>query len=77
MSGCRSGEFIHTFGDVHLYANHRTQAETQLARTPKPFPMLLINPDFEKTILSNKLEPDDFALVGYEPHAAIAAPVSK
>jgi thymidylate synthase len=75
--GLQAGEFVHTFGDVHLYANHRDQAETQLARTPKPFPRVLINPDFEKTVLSNTLEPDDFALVGYEPHAAIAAPVSK
>jgi thymidylate synthase len=75
--GLQVGEFVHTFGDVHLYANHRDQAETQLARTPKPFPRVLINPDFEKTVLSNTLEPDDFALVGYEPHAAIAAPVSK
>jgi thymidylate synthase len=73
--GLLPGEFIHTFGDVHLYENHRHQAEQQLERTPKPFPQVLINPHSEKTIFA--LEPDDFALVGYEPYPAIKAEVSK
>lgn len=75
--GLLVGEFVHTFGDVHLYANHRHQAEEQLNRSPKPFPQLLISPAPEKTVLSGTFGPDDFALVGYEPMSAIKAEVSK
>lgn len=70
--GYAPGEFIHTFGDVHLYHNHYDQAWTQLARDPRPFPTMRIAkaPD----IFSYKVE--DFELVGYDPHPAIKAPVA-
>ncbi|MFP4493758.1 MAG: thymidylate synthase [Puniceicoccaceae bacterium] len=67
------GDFIHTFGDVHLYANHRTQAETQLARRPRPLPRMKLNP------ARRRLEDfvySDFTLEGYDPHPAIRAPVA-
>jgi thymidylate synthase len=61
------GEFVHTFGDVHLYNNHFDQARLQLTRTPHPLPKMLINPDV-KSIFDFKYE--DFTLVDYvaEPH---------
>jgi thymidylate synthase len=61
------GEFVHTFGDVHLYNNHFDQARLQLSRTPHPLPKMLINPDV-KSIFDFKYE--DFTLVDYvaEPH---------
>ena len=67
------GDFVHTFGDVHLYANHRDQAETQLTREPRALPQMKLNParrrleDFVYT---------DFTLEGYDPHPAIRAPVA-
>ena len=67
------GDFVHTFGDVHLYANHRDQAETQLTREPRALPQMKLNParrrleDFVYT---------DFRLEGYDPHPAIRAPVA-
>ncbi len=67
------GDFVHTFGDVHLYANHREQAETQLTREPRALPRMKLNPgrrrleDFVYT---------DFTLEGYDPHPAIRAPVA-
>lgn len=72
--GLEVGEFIHTFGDLHLYANHVDQAKEQLARQPKELPKILINPNFEKRIVD--LEYGDIALVGYEPHPPIKAEVS-
>ncbi len=67
------GEFIHTFGDAHLYANHMDQVELQLSRTPGPLPSLKMNPDvknlFEFTF-------DDFELMNYNPQAHIPAPVA-
>jgi thymidylate synthase len=67
------GEFIHTFGDAHLYANHMDQVELQLSRTPKALPQLKINPDV-KDIFSFTY--DDFELVGYDPDPHIKAPVA-
>ena len=62
--GLKPGEFVHTFGDVHLYSNHFEQAKEQITRTPKPFPTMKINPKV-KNIDDFKIE--DFELIGYDP----------
>ena len=67
------GEFIHTFGDAHLYLNHIDQAELQLTRDPRLLPKMLINDDV-KDIFSYKFE--DFTLMDYNPHPHIKAEVS-
>jgi len=67
------GEFIHSFGDVHLYNNHVEQAMLQLTRTPNPLPQIKINPAV-KNIFDFKFE--DFELVGYQSHPAIKAQVA-
>lgn len=67
------GEFIHTFGDAHLYLNHLEQAETQLARQPYPLPQMRINPAV-KDIFAFRFE--DFELVGYQSHPHIKAPIA-
>ena len=67
------GEFIHTFGDLHLYANHVEQARLQLAREPRPLPKMKLNPAV-KNVGDFKFE--DFELIGYDPHPAIKAPVA-
>lgn len=67
------GEFIHTFGDAHLYSNHFEQAKLQLTRTPKKLPIMNINPAVTD-LFTFKFE--DFELVGYEPDAHIKAPVA-
>lgn len=69
----RVGEFVHTFGDVHLYLNHIEQAKAQLARTVRPLPIMKINP-FIKDI--DNFQYDDFLLEGYDPHPAIKAEVA-
>lgn len=73
VTGLEPGEFIHTFGDAHLYSNHLEQADKQLARAPKPLPKMHINPDV-KSIFDFTY--DDFRLEGYEAHPHIAAPVA-
>ena len=67
------GEFIHTFGDAHLYSNHFEQAKLQLTRTPKKLPIMQINPAVTD-LFAFKFE--DFELLGYEPDAHIKAPVA-
>lgn len=67
------GEFVHTFGDVHLYNNHIEQAELQLTREPRPLPQMRINPEI-KSIFDFTFE--DFELVNYDPHPHIKAAVS-
>jgi thymidylate synthase len=67
------GDFVHTFGDVHLYSNHFEQARLQIARTPKPLPKLLLDP--AKTDLF-AWDYEDFTLTGYAPDAHIKAPVA-
>jgi thymidylate synthase len=59
------GEFIHTFGDAHIYNNHFEQVELQLSREPKPLPKMILNPEI-KNIFDFTF--DDFTLVGYDPH---------
>jgi thymidylate synthase len=67
------GEFVHTFGDVHLYSNHLEQARLQLSRDPKPLPVMKINPAVKELF---DFTFDDFTLEGYEPHPAIKAAVA-
>ncbi len=73
VTGLRAGDFVHTFGDAHIYLNHLEQVELQLSREPRPLPKMLINPDV-KDIFSFKYE--DFTLVDYDPHPHIAGKVS-
>lgn len=67
------GDFVHSFGDVHLYANHFEQARLQLTRDPRPLPRLVMNPD-RKNLEDFVFE--DFAFEGYDPHPHIKAAVS-
>jgi len=69
----KPGEFIHTFGDAHLYNNHLEQTRLQLSREPRPLPVMKLNPDV-KDIFSFKYE--DFELLGYDPHPHIKADVA-
>jgi thymidylate synthase len=69
----KPGDFIHTFGDAHLYNNHIEQAKLQLTRNPRPLPKMKIDPEI-KDIFSVKYE--DFELTGYEPHSHIPAPIA-
>jgi thymidylate synthase len=73
VTGLKPGEFIHTLGDAHLYLNHLEQAQTQLAREPRPLPSMRLNP--EKTSLFD-FTFDDFELLNYDPHPSIKAPVA-
>ncbi len=73
VCGMEAGEFIHTFGDVHLYNNHLDQAREQLTRTPRPLPIMKINPNVT-SIFDFKYE--DFELSEYHPYAHIKASVS-
>ncbi|HQR02051.1 MAG TPA: thymidylate synthase, partial [Ferruginibacter sp.] len=73
VCGLQPGEFVHSFGDVHLYNNHFEQAHLQLGRTPFPLPQMKINPTV-KDIFGFKYE--DFELVNYQSHPAIKAPVA-
>jgi thymidylate synthase len=67
------GEFVHTFGDLHLYSNHIEQAKLQLTREPRALPVMTLNPDV-KDLFDFKYE--DFTLEGYDPHPAIKAAIS-
>jgi thymidylate synthase len=73
VCGLEPGEFIHTFGDVHLYNNHLEQARLQLTRQPHPLPVMKLNPAI-KDIFGFHFE--DFTLENYQPHPAIKAPVA-
>ena len=73
VCGLRPAEFIHTFGDVHLYLNHHDQARDQLTRTPRELPLMRLNPEV-KSIFDFGYE--DFTLQGYDPHPNIKAPIA-
>lgn len=73
VSGLEPGEFIHSFGDVHIYSNHLEQVQLQLSRDPFPLPTMKINPDV-KDIFGFRFA--DFELVDYQSHGAIKAPVA-
>lgn len=73
VTGLKPGEFVHTFGDLHLYLNHIEQAKLLLSRSPRPLPVMKLNPDVTD-IFSFRY--DDFHLEGYDPWPAIKAPVS-
>jgi thymidylate synthase len=67
------GDFVHTFGDLHLYSNHVEQAREQLTRTPRALPKLMLNPDV-RSLFDFHFE--DIRIVDYDPHPAIRAPVA-
>jgi thymidylate synthase len=73
VCGLKAGDFVHTFGDTHLYLNHLEQVDEQLSRKPHPLPKMKINPKV-KNLEDFKFE--DFELVGYESHPAIYAPIA-
>ena len=73
VSGLEEGDFIHTFGDAHIYLNHLEQVDLQLSRSPRSLPEMKINPDV-KDIFSFRFE--DFELVNYDPHPHIKGEVS-
>jgi thymidylate synthase len=73
VTGLEPGDFVHTFGDAHLYSNHLEQCDLQLSREPRGLPRLNINPQVSD-IFSFRYE--DFELIGYDPHPHIKAPVA-
>ena len=73
VTGLKPGEFIHTFGDAHLYANHIEQARLQLQREPRPLPRLVLNPEVASLF---DFVYEDVTVVGYDPHPHIKAEVA-
>ena len=73
VCGLGLGDFVHTFGDVHLYLNHIEQAETQLTRKPKSLPRMELNPNVNHI---DRFVFDDFLLMNYDPDPHIPAPVA-
>jgi thymidylate synthase len=73
VCGLRADTFVHTFGDLHLYANHLEQARLQLTREPRALPVMKLNPEI-RGIHDFRFE--DFSLEGYDPHPAIKAPIA-
>jgi len=73
VCGLEPGDFVHTFGDAHLYLNHLEQTQLQLSREPRPLPAMHINPEV-KDIFAFRFE--DFTLEGYDPHPTIKAPIA-
>jgi thymidylate synthase len=73
VTGLLPGEFVHTFGDVHLYSNHVEQAKMQIAREPFPLPVMILNPEIKEI---NDFRFEDFMLKDYQSHPAIKAPIA-
>ena len=73
VSGYQAGDFVHTFGDAHIYLNHLDQANLQLSREPYPLPKMKINPDVG-SIFDFRFE--DFELLNYQSHPHISAPIA-
>ncbi len=73
VTGYRPGEFVHTFGDAHVYLNHEEQVQEQLSREPRPFPVMKLNPQVKDLFAFGY---DDFILEGYDPHPLIKAPIA-
>ena len=72
-TGLKLGDFVHTFGDAHIYTNHFEQIETQLSRSPRPLPVMKINPKIQSIF---DFTYEDFTLEGYDPHPLIRGAVS-
>jgi len=73
VCGLEAGDFVHTFGDVHIYSNHREQVDLQLSRDCRPLPTMKLNPAI---INIDDFTFEDFELIGYDPHPTIKAPVA-
>jgi thymidylate synthase len=73
VTGLKPGEFVHTFGDAHLYLNHIEQANLQLSRKPKRLPVMTLSPEVS-SLFDFRFE--DFTLLDYDPYPAIPAPIS-
>jgi thymidylate synthase len=73
VTGLKVGDFVHTFGDAHLYNNHLDQARLQLSREPRPLPRLVIDPSITSI---DDFTAESFTIEGYDPHPSIKAPIS-
>jgi thymidylate synthase len=73
VTGLRPGDFVHTFGDLHIYVNHLEQVREQLSREPRPLPVMRLNPERREL---EEFRYDDFVLEGYDPWPAIRGEVS-
>jgi len=73
VCGLKLGDFVHTFGDAHIYSNHQEQVALQLSRDARPYPNMKINPEIKDI---NDFTIEDFVLENYEPHPGIKAPVA-